>query len=461
MQELITYAGIVLVDVDARTLTGAQIETLTTAVRDLGRGLVTIGGRQSYGVGGYRESPLSDLLPVDSEIIDPQRRKTVAEVLSIDTSESMARVPLPRGPDVGGPIEDGRRQQDRHLPRRGRAHDRRPRRHRRGRRAGVELSAEWVIELQQLPPADVVDRRPALAAAVRRRRTSATRCDEAAEALIASNAELKHIILFTDGFTDPRLIADDGGGGRPSCTRSTASRRRCSPPAKGPPRCSRTSPSPATAASTPAPTSRQIPQIMAEEAVIASRNFITEGEFLPEVTSDDDVVADLTASPPLLGYVATTAKPQASTLLRIGPDRDPLLARWQAGLGRVTSWTSDATNWSARWADVGRLRRLLEPRRQGHPAGGRRRRRRAGDRARRSGHDRRRGRRGPFPDGATARWPTISGPGRSAGARSRSSARRSDRFVGRGGRGPRRAATRSARPSPTTSGEVVLSSSRR
>ena len=27
----------------------------------------------------------------------------------------------------------------------------------------------------------------------------------------------------------------------------------------------------------------QVPQIMAEEAVIASRNFITEGEFLPEV----------------------------------------------------------------------------------------------------------------------------------------------------------------------------------
>ena len=39
VQELITYAGIVMVDVDARTLTGAQIDTLTTAVRDLGRGL--------------------------------------------------------------------------------------------------------------------------------------------------------------------------------------------------------------------------------------------------------------------------------------------------------------------------------------------------------------------------------------------------------------------------------------
>jgi hypothetical protein len=90
---------------------------------------------------------------------------------------------------------------------------------------------------------------------------------------------------------------------------------------------------------------------MAEEAVIASRDFINEGEFLPEITSSDDVVAGLDASPELLGYVATTSKPGAATLMRIGPDRDPLLASWQAGLGRVVSWTSDASrSWSQRWA---------------------------------------------------------------------------------------------------------------
>ncbi len=88
---------------------------------------------------------------------------------------------------------------------------------------------------------------------------------------------------------------------------------------------------------------------MMEEAVLASRDFITEGSFLPEVTSDAEVVDGLTSSPPLLGYVATTTKPQAATLLRIGPDRDPLLATWQLGLGRSTAWTSDA---SARWSQL-------------------------------------------------------------------------------------------------------------
>jgi hypothetical protein len=90
---------------------------------------------------------------------------------------------------------------------------------------------------------------------------------------------------------------------------------------------------------------------MREEAIIASRNFINEGEFVPEIVSNADPVRDLTAAPPLLGYIATTEKSTASVMLRIGPDRDPLLASWQLGLGRSTAWTSDASaRWSQHWA---------------------------------------------------------------------------------------------------------------
>ena len=84
---------------------------------------------------------------------------------------------------------------------------------------------------------------------------------------------------------------------------------------------------------------------------MASRDYIVEGEFLPEIVSNDDAVASLTASPPLFGYVASSTKPTASTLLRIGPDGDPLLASWQVGLGTATSWTSDAgARWAQSWA---------------------------------------------------------------------------------------------------------------
>src|SRR4029077_7483497 len=84
------YASVAMVDVDARSLTDDQVKTLAASTRDLGHGLVTLGGDESYGLGGYLDSPLEELLPVISDITDPKRRQSVAEVLAIDTSGSMA-----------------------------------------------------------------------------------------------------------------------------------------------------------------------------------------------------------------------------------------------------------------------------------------------------------------------------------------------------------------------------------
>ena len=85
--------------------------------------------------------------------------------------------------------------------------------------------------------------------------------------------------------------------------------------------------------------------------MLASRSFVNEGEFVPEVVGAGPSVDGLQAAPPLFGFIATTAKPTASTLLRIGEDRDPLLSTWQAGLGKSTAWTSDAAAaWSQAWA---------------------------------------------------------------------------------------------------------------
>jgi hypothetical protein len=53
-------------------------------------------------------------------------------------------------------------------------------------------------------------------------------------------------------------------------------------------------------------------------------------------------------APALKGYVKFIAKPSAETIL--GIDRDPLLARWQYGLGRSAVFASDAkARWAADW----------------------------------------------------------------------------------------------------------------
>ena len=347
VQQLASYAGVVLVDVPATSFTGEQIEALTIAVRDLGRGLVTIGGTRSYGVGGYRDSPLSDLLPVDSEILDPKRRKTVAQVLSIDTSGSMANCHCDEGVMSSTAVGGGVNKTDISRAAAERTIEALTQNDQIGVMAWT-AGTDWVIDLQTLPSQSVIDE--GLGRLHANGNTNLLiALDEPAEALLASNAELKHIIVFTDGFTEVSLIARlaeragelytesgitvsvlaTGEGAAPSLEEiAVAGHGRYYPGTN----------------------LADVPQIMAEEAVIASRDFINEGSFLPEVTSNDPVVAPLTASPELLGYVATTAKPEASTLLRIGPDRDPLLATWQAGLGRATSWTSDASDvWSQRW----------------------------------------------------------------------------------------------------------------
>jgi Ca-activated chloride channel family protein len=55
------------------------------------------------------------------------------------------------------------------------------------------------------------------------------------------------------------------------------------------------------------------------------------------------------SAPPLRGYVRYIAKPTADVILNVA-DRDPLLVRWQYGLGRSAVFTSDAkSRWAASW----------------------------------------------------------------------------------------------------------------
>ena len=77
LTELTAYQSVVLVDVDARRFPDEHVANLSSFVRDLGRGLTVIGGDQSFALGGYRDSALEELLPVESEIEDLEREANV------------------------------------------------------------------------------------------------------------------------------------------------------------------------------------------------------------------------------------------------------------------------------------------------------------------------------------------------------------------------------------------------
>lgn len=89
--------ALVLEDVDASRLTEGGLRAVAAYVGELGGGLVMTGGHHSFGEGGYRKSPVEDVLPVTLEVREEQRKAPIALSVIMDCSCSM-----------GATIPDGR-----------------------------------------------------------------------------------------------------------------------------------------------------------------------------------------------------------------------------------------------------------------------------------------------------------------------------------------------------------------
>jgi uncharacterized membrane protein len=219
-------------------------------------------------------------------------------------------------------------------------------------------TSDWVVPLQPLPSMETMEN-----GVSRLRPFGETHIvpafQEAVRELLASDKELKHIILFTDGFTTELDLGAEFVGAPMTgdllsavedavdqgITVSVVGTGEGAIPAL----------EDLAAAGNgrfyPGRDLDEIPEIFVKEARIAARSFINEGEFYPVVTSTAQAVRDIAASPAILGYVATSPKPTAEVQLRIGELSDPLLASWRVGLGKVTAWTSDGGDkWGAAWA---------------------------------------------------------------------------------------------------------------
>jgi hypothetical protein len=98
---------------------------------------------------------------------------------------------------------------------------------------------------------------------------------------------------------------------------------------------------------------KDIPKIFAKETQTTTETTVVKEEFhpVPVKTVDATEGIDFATAPVLGGYIAS--KKRDTTEMILESDRkEPLLARWQYGLGRVTVWTSDARPvWAAAWID--------------------------------------------------------------------------------------------------------------
>jgi Mg-chelatase subunit ChlD len=329
--ELANYEALILVDVPARQLTQRQMQAVQSYVRDLGGGLVAVGGPTSYGVGGWYQTPLEETLPVEMQIKDEQRRSSVAMVFIIDRSGSMsstsggvskldlAKEAAARSVELLSPLD----------------------------RVGVitfDSAAAWTVPMTDLSnPGEVINAIGSIRAGGGTDILAGLRA--MAETLPNEPSSVKHVILLTDGGANPQGIPElvssmqlqynitltavgvgsdaapfleqiaELGGGRYHFTAEPAS----------------------------------IPSIFTEETTLATRAYIVEGTFYPQLETPSQILTGIREIPPLHGYVSASSKAAAQTIL-VSEQGDPILAAWQYGLGRAVAFTSDASGaWGKDW----------------------------------------------------------------------------------------------------------------
>jgi len=317
---------VLLSDVPMDALGVNQVNALLGYVRDSGGGFIFAGGESSYGEEGYAGSEIEELLPIWFEL--NEERKELALVIVLDKSYSM----------VGPKLELSKE----------------------AAKAALDLleptQSFGLITFDDTPYVTVP-----LQLAIERDRIndfisriiagSQTNIFPALEtafaALEESEAEIRHIILLSDGKTYAddyeelvSLMADSEITVSSVAVGQEADRELLANIAtwgKG--------------RSYFIEDAERVPRIFIQETQIASQSTLVEEAVETRVVTSVEAFADidLDAAPPLRGYVRTLAKETAEVLIQ-SDSENPLLARWRYGLGRTAIFTSDVKNrWAADW----------------------------------------------------------------------------------------------------------------
>jgi uncharacterized membrane protein len=327
------YAAVILSDVPAYALTTRQQEGLRAYVRDMGRGLVMVGGDQSFGLGGYYQTPVEEALPVKMDLEDKSRFPKLAMVEAIDKSCSMGDgAGSPLGLAKEAAIETAQLLSERDSL----------------GVIGFDEAASWIVPLQPLTD------KPGTVRMISSIRTGGgtdiyPAIQRGNQALAASDAALKHVVVMSDGVTASAdfqtLITTARGQGitlSAIAIGDGADRQTMAQLAAwgGGSYYLVTDPT-------------AIPAIFTRETLLASKSFLVEEDFVPLEAANSDLLRGISQSDlhTLHGYVATEPKPLSTVALETPGDHPtPILAHWHYGLGRSVAFTSDCkARWSYDW----------------------------------------------------------------------------------------------------------------
>jgi uncharacterized membrane protein len=336
MAGLQKYDGIVLSNVSSLKLTKPQMALIRDYVRDQGGGLMMIGGEESFGLGGYYRTPIEEALPVTMEVKQKVEIPSLAVVLSVDRSGSMA---MATGDEKITKLDLAKEA----------AHlvvdlldDR--------NEVGVQ---SWDTEFIWDVPMRTAKDKGAIHHAIATIKAGGgtdgyPALKETYTQLFERPALLKHVIFLSDGqmtrgdFTGllRRMVKDKITVSSVAIGKDADVQLMVDIAKWGRGRFYYTE------------DSQTIPRIFTLETQLASKASLVEQPFKPQLTAPShEAMQDIDWKnvPPLGGYVATTVKSTAELVL-MSHQEDPVLATWRYGVGRAAAFTSDAkAKWSVLW----------------------------------------------------------------------------------------------------------------
>lgn len=342
LAELQSYDVVVLANV-ARTsnvgdtlFSDSQIEMLVRNT-ETGCGLVLLGGPDSYGAGGWEETPLEEASPVKFTIEQAEVIPSGALVLVIDKSASMQgeKMAMSRQAAIEAVRLLGAKD---HI-------------------AIVAFDGEtrWVVPMQQ-----VGTRREDIVRSIRTLRadggtTMFPAMREGFLAVQGVDAAVKHMIVLTDGRTEGAEFLELVSGMRESRVTVSAVSVGGDADSQLLADIARQGGGNFYRVNTP----QAIPRVFVKEATRVVKPLVYENEegVAPHVIFPHEMLRGIEGPfPPLTGFVLTELKdnPLVEVALR-SPDpgdaqTSTLLASWTYGLGRSVVWTTDAgRRWTTAW----------------------------------------------------------------------------------------------------------------
>jgi len=326
---LMPYDCVVFVNVAADNFDPVQMQSLRDAVYNQGIGFLMVGGKNSFGPGGYHRTPIEEALPVDMDIQQKKVLPKGALVIVLHTCE------FPEGNVWAKRIA---KEAIRVLG----AED----------EAGVLIYGpggdQWVFPLtpashyedmvtliNQCEPSDM----PSFQSIMQMGLTG----------LKASDAAAKHMIIISDGDPSPPT---------PDLVNQFLAEKISVSTVVINPHGGEDIPVMQTLAGVTGGhhylvmDPNELPSIFIKEAKTLKRSMIQNTTFVPTVEFSSPVLKGIDSMPPLHAYVLTTPKARSITILK-GPSKDeinPVLSTWRFGLGTAAAFTSDLSpNWGSDW----------------------------------------------------------------------------------------------------------------